>query len=385
MFTRCHIWFMIRLALALLPSSLVFSVSTVQSQEDTSNNSRQSLSHFSKDSLEEGCLSGDCLEEIGRYYFSTQDALYEGEFKGGLPQGRGSCTFGNGEHYTGEWFGGYFHGRGVLTLEDGTAVSGIWQDGRLVKTISSAELFQDPNTGNFNYSGGRTFAVLIGISTYPNLPELKYADDDAYKMYAHLRSPEGGAVPEDNFELLIDDQATQSKIAHALKKTAKRAGPLDRIVLFYSGHGLQDAFLPYDSDGFDRLLTHVEIRRILAESQCKSKLVFADACLSRQGFTDHERWHKPSSLLKVNERGTVVLFSSRMSETSLESDGLRQGVFSYFLFRGLTGAADLDMDQKVTIGELYRFVSRHVAEYTSGVQHPVLGGDLKDAAVIAQK
>ncbi|HKK87539.1 MAG TPA: hypothetical protein VJ917_01735, partial [Saprospiraceae bacterium] len=79
---------------------------------------------YEKD-LQEGCLSGNCHEETGRYYFSDQDAMYHGNFRGGLPHGQGICEFGNGEKYTGEWHKGYFHGKGLLTLNDGTAVSGI--------------------------------------------------------------------------------------------------------------------------------------------------------------------------------------------------------------------------------------------------------------------
>ncbi|HKK87502.1 MAG TPA: caspase family protein, partial [Saprospiraceae bacterium] len=260
---------------------------------------------------------------------------------------------------------------------------GIWQDGKLIKTVHRAQL-SDPNPGH-EIASAEIFAIVVGISNYPHLPALKYADDDAYKMYAHLRSPEGGAIPENNFELLIDDRATKANIEQALTKVAKRAGRADRIVLFFSGHGLQDAFLPYNSNGFEQILTHQWIQGVLSESDCAKKLIFADACLSRQGLQDAKRWEAPSSLLQAGGKGTVVLLSSRMSETSLESDGLRQGVFSYFLFRGLSGAADLDLDQKVTIGELYRFVSRHVVEYTSGLQHPMLGGDLKVPLVVAEK
>jgi hypothetical protein len=335
--------------------------------------------------LKEGCLSGNCSEEIGRYYFSTQEAIYQGTFRGGLPHGRGVCRYANGEKYVGEWRRGYFNGKGVLILKDGTSIRGIWLDGRLVKTLHGGQFKAKDTTGDSLSADGEVYAVVIGISNYPELPALKYADDDAYRMYAHLRSPEGGAVPEEHFELLIDDRANKSNIESALKSVARKAGPSDRIVIFYSGHGLQDAFLPYDSDGFRQILTHNYIQKTLSESDCRSKIIFADACLSRQGIRDDDRWKAPSSLLEIGDGGTIVLLSSRMSETSLESDGLRQGVFSYFLFRGMSGAADVDMDQQITIGELYRFVSRHVVEYTSGMQHPMLGGYIKDALVIAQK
>jgi len=51
------------------------------------------------------------------------------------------------------------------------------------------------------------------------------------------------------------------------------------------------------------------------------------------------------------EGGTALFLSSKSEEeeTSLESSGLRQGVFSHFLIRGLKGEADADNDRLVTI------------------------------------
>ncbi len=67
--------------------------------------------------------------------------------------------------------------------------------------------------------------------------------------------------------------------------------------------------------------------------------------------------------------------SSKSNETSLESSGLRQGVFSHFLIRGLKGEADRDGDRVVTMRELYQYVRERTSEYTGGLQSPLLQGD----------
>ncbi len=66
--------------------------------------------------------------------------------------------------------------------------------------------------------------------------------------------------------------------------------------------------------------------------------------------------------------------SSKAEELSLEDHGLRQGVFTYYLLRGLKGQADTNGDYLVTIKELYTYVYVKVRDYTSGVQTPVLTG-----------
>ena len=73
--------------------------------------------------------------------------------------------------------------------------------------------------------------------------------------------------------------------------------------------------------------------------------------------------------------GTALIMSSKSNETSLESKGLRQGVFSHYLIRGLKGEADRNKDRYVDISELFRFVSQNVQNYTGSQQSPMIEGD----------
>ncbi len=72
--------------------------------------------------------------------------------------------------------------------------------------------------------------------------------------------------------------------------------------------------------------------------------------------------------------GTAILLSSRAEEASIEVNGLRQGVFSHYLLKGLKGGADRDGDRLVTIGELYDFTARAVRRYTQAHQSPTIQG-----------
>ena len=58
----------------------------------------------------------------------------------------------------------------------------------------------------------------------------------------------------------------------------------------------------------------------------------------------------------------------------LRQTGLRSGVFSHFLIKGLKGEADADHDKIVSIVELFNYVSGKVSRYTAGAQTPVLTG-----------
>ena len=57
-----------------------------------------------------------------------------------------------------------------------------------------------------------------------------------------------------------------------------------------------------------------------------------------------------------------------------EDQGLRQGIFSHYLIRGLKGEADKNKNKIVTIQELYDYVFKKVRNYTGNAQSPTLTG-----------
>ena len=70
-----------------------------------------------------------------------------------------------------------------------------------------------------------------------------------------------------------------------------------------------------------------------------------------------------------------MLSSSKQDEVSLEYSGMRQGVFSHFLIRGLKGEANQDGDHIVDLSELFSYVYKNVQHYTNRSQTPSIGGD----------
>lgn len=336
--------------------------------------------------ISKGCISGDCRNGTGTYIFDNGNK-YIGTFKKGYPHGKGTIKYANGERYEGELEMGYLQGHGVLFTHEGEHRSGIWNKGELVREevepkppSSPAPPERQPaNTGSHN-PDLEVFAVVIGVSNYTAMPALNYTDDDAYQMYAFLKSPEGGALDDDHIRILVDEAATLNRIKYTMEEVYSRAGPEDLILLYYSGHGYEDAFLPIDFNGFRNKLFHKEIIDILERSHAKYKLCIADACYS--GGLLAAKGRAPSQItqdyydrLAEAAPGTALIMSSKSNETSVESKGLRQGVFSHYLIRGLKGEADRNQDRYVDISELFRFVSQNVQNYTGSKQSPMIEGD----------
>jgi len=344
----------------------------------------------------EGCKQGDCGDGTGTYVYENGVAKYKGEFRDGLPHGQGTCSYSNGERYEGQWSDGSFNGDGTLYLTDGSAVEGLWEYGVFQaksiakeKSVQTVETAKPADVTTMRQARGmKVWAVVIGISTYNHMPALRYTDDDAYRIYAFLKSPEGGALKDDQISVLIDEAATKEKIVRTMQETFSKAGPNDLVMLYFSGHGLKGSFLPIDFDGFNNKLLHDEINNILENSPAKYKICIADAChsgslLAMKSGTAEQALTSYYKTLAQAKAGTALIMSSKADETSLESSGLRQGVFSHFLIRGLKGEADLDQNQVVTIQELYNFINENVRSYTGMRQSPVIQGDFDERMTVS--
>lgn len=333
-----------------------------------------------KSADDEGCVSGNCVDGYGVYIYKNRSAKYEGTFQGEQAHGKGTIRYANGDVYTGDWVNGYFEGQGVLTLNDGKQISGYW---KASVHVGDANPFQPAPTIKQNarlHEEMKVWAVVIGVATYNHMPTLKFTDDDAYRMYAFLKSPEGGALSDENMRILIDEDATKERILNTLNEVFTKAGSNDLVMLYFSGHGLPGAFLPSDFDGFDNRIYHEEIKNILDRSPAKYKICIADAChsgglLAMKGADANNAVLKYYEALAQSSPGSALILSSKSSETSLESSGLRQGVFSHFLIRGLKGEADANQDNIVSVQELFDFTYHKVRSYTGSRQSPVIKGN----------
>jgi len=238
-------------------------------------------------------------------------------------------------------------------------------------------------------SAQTTYAVVVGISDYQILDfrtgDLRFADDDAERFTAFLKSSAGGNVPSQNIILLTNKNAGQSNILLAMDLFQK-ALPKDRIIFYFSGHGLEKAFVPYDVrlGNYSSFLTHDEVKARFKQSHAGTKIVIADACLS--GSMRSEKL--PSTAVKVTSKSfrdtnVAMILSSRSTQTSAETITVHGGIFTYFLIRGLNGYADANQDKKVTIRELYKYIAPRTKKSTPNNQAPVFAGKFSDDLVLS--
>ena len=236
-------------------------------------------------------------------------------------------------------------------------------------------------------------AIIIGIQSYKRLAKADFADQDATKFAEYANRALG--IPKDKIKVLIDTEADQS----ALLKAFRNWLPLNvnkgktEVFVFYSGHGLPSVdgkslyFLPHaaDQDLLDE--TAIDQKKIIAaiqSTQPKSVTMFIDSCYSGQSRNGSQllAGAKPVAL-KSSDIGYpaefTVFTASASDQISSASNDLQHGIFSFYLMKGMEGAADINKDGKITFGEMQQYLSENVqrqALAANRVQVPQLIGDV---------
>lgn len=338
------------------------------------------------------CLVGTCKESYGK----SQDNygnVYNGEFKKGQYNGFGEMRYNNGDRYDGYWENGQEHGQGSYYYNNGHVSTGEFAKGK------------------YTHNKMRVWAVIVGVADYQHYGKLSYTTRDAQRVYAFLRTVEGGAVPDQQIKLLMDKDATAFNIINTAADLYEKADTNDLIIFYFAGHGKNGAFLPYDYDGgVGNLLDHGLVNSLLKDSPAKYKLCVADACHSGSfdmntviSYQDYLKNYQQEgeamvfsdsrSTKNIRERikdyyksfdgvkgGLAVIMSSASEEISLEANKLRQGVFSYYFIQAMKGAANKEdengeKDNVIDITELYKFIEKNVRNFTYGFQHPLIYGE----------
>ncbi|MBD5419920.1 MAG: caspase family protein [Bacteroides sp.] len=227
-------------------------------------------------------------------------------------------------------------------------------------------------------SGAKTFLVSAGVSDYSGYPykaqSLRLPTSDAktiaeiYSVNKRMKNSRGSI----DYVLLLDSVATKEKIIMAMNKVYSKANEDDIVIFFFSGHGFNGGFCAYDGD-----IYYNDIRKAMANSKSKNKMIFADACRSG-GLRGDRAQSSDTAEADAKKANVMLLLSSRTNENSIERSDMKNGFFTEYLKKGLRGNADVNKDRTITAMELFNFVHNGVKEISSDKQHPVMWGNFDD-------
>jgi hypothetical protein len=219
----------------------------------------------------------------------------------------------------------------------------------------------------------RRFALVAGVNDggRDRVP-LRYARSDAEHV-ARVLERLGGISRDDEILLLDADDAALRAAFRAIEARiqAVRATHRAELVLYYSGHSDEQGLLLRGTH-----LPYPELRRWLESVDAQVRIAIVDSC-SSGALTRHKGGQRAAPFLVDTStvvKGHAILTSSAADEASQESDRIGASFFTHFLVSGLRGAADANLDGKVTVNEAYQFAFAETLARTertrSGAQHP---------------
>jgi tetratricopeptide (TPR) repeat protein len=258
-------------------------------------------------------------------------------------------------------------------------------------------------------AGNRTFAMIMGISTYKFIRPLSFADSDAELFRDFLKSAGGGQLPDSNIYFLKNEEA---KAANFLVKgmswlRSKNLKAGDRLYIYLAGHGdaiNQDEYfyLTYDcnpaGDKNNYLITgtiqlyNLKVRIAEASRKGVEVIFIMDACRTNELPGGGEGQQQLQAAISEKQAGEIIMLATGAGQESLEdaSIGTGHGLFTYFLVEGLAGMADtmVHQDNLVTLEELQQYINLTVPSMAEArykrKQNPFLCCDESKLKVISK-
>jgi len=221
-------------------------------------------------------------------------------------------------------------------------------------------------------------AVVLGVERYDRLPDVNFAARDAATFREYAVKTFGVRDDPEHLYYGIDGDVSGTalrKLFGADGWLARRVTPETDVIVYWAGHGGPDLttrspfILPSDGDANYPVQTGYALNELytrLAALGARSVTVFLDACFSG--------WTRDAGQLLQGARDVAVsienpvLTNDRMAvfaasagnQVSSAWPAMRHGLFTYFLLKGLRGAADSDGVPGVSVGELDAYLRREV-------------------------
>ena len=220
----------------------------------------------------------------------------------------------------------------------------------------------------------RRFAFLVGANNGgKDRVTLRYAVDDARAVEEVLKEM-GGLLPTDSHFLEEPDRKKFfSEIEELTKDVGEARNKFRRVevIFYYSGHSDEESIYLGDNR-----VTYKEFRDLITSMDADVRIAILDSCASG-ALTLPKGVIKKSPFLMdtaYDMKGYAFMTSSSASEAAQESGRLGRSYFTHNLISGMRGAADMNLDGRITLNEAYQFAFDGTLTQTektmAGPQHP---------------
>ena len=252
--------------------------------------------------------------------------------------------------------------------------------------VLSVDVDQLPKAnGKIAQSNAIGIAIGVGAFRDSTMPGVKFAAHDAEVMGGYFQRILG--IPSQQVKVLIDNNALKDDLIEVFEQwLPKQSTSQQTAYIYMSGRALVDqetgavSLLPYDGSvaSASRVFSLARLQRALSRASLKQAVLMLDLSLepSPGAVAGPARAAavEPAGSEGDKDRLLVMVGNSAVQEAQAYQPG-QHGLFTYFLLKGLRGAADLDKNGTVLSGELCAYVHGQVASIArstlSDTQQPI--------------
>ena len=241
--------------------------------------------------------------------------------------------------------------------------------------VLSVDVDQLPKA-NEKFAQPYAVAIAIGLGAFrdPSMPARKFAAHDAEVMGEYFKRILG--IPPQKVKVVIDDKALKDDLIDVFEQWLPKQGASQQTAyIYFSGRAVVDqetgavSLLPYDGTAVatSRAFSLARLQRALVRASLKQAVLMLDLSLEPSPGYDLGRAMMPRWVQEdaggEHGRLMVMVGNSALQEAQAYQQG-QHGLFTYFLLKGLRGAADLDKNGTVLTGELCAYVHGQVDAVT---------------------
>lgn len=228
----------------------------------------------------------------------------------------------------------------------------------------------------------KSWALVIGIDDYEKCGTLAHAVNDA-KAVAKILI-ERFSFPEDNVEVLLNEEATLDAIRRSYLQLAEKTESDDRVLVFFAGHGATRRgtrgdvgyLVPVggDTKKIETLLRWDDFTRSADQIEAKHMLFVMDACYGGLAVTRGSAGKTRYLQDLLQRRSRQVLTAGKEDQPVSDGDGPLPGhsIFTGHFLTALDGGA-ANQEGIINAQRVMTYVAEHVGQDDRSFQTPHFG------------
>jgi len=187
--------------------------------------------------------------------------------------------------------------------------------------MPDSRAIEDNINGNSStHVSSKNYLLAIGISEYENFSKLPNGKKDVVDLHKVLT---------ENFDfepaltkLLTDDTATRENITDELHELSSKLTENDRLLIYYSGHGLMSGesgyWIPKEAkrNKFSDYVSNAVVRDIIKNIKARHILLISDSCFSASLFVRDASRKAEQDISWLDKKASRWVFISGKGEVS---------------------------------------------------------------------